>query len=188
MSKLKRHVRDVLSLYKNKTFSNFDVASFLNEINLEDFLGVAAADTVPIDLLNEEEHFTICVNLDPIKKKGSHFIVLVGCPTKILYIDSLGLPQYYSEILHTCIKSLNRPVKSLIKSEDRIQSWNSRFCAGYCALACCIYDRAYISNPLIPFYKSGKVSEEKDLEWNDMICGANLGMVWRSMQIAKTHA
>lgn len=185
MSRLQKHVKSVRPLYnKQEGFSNFDLASFLNKLNLSDFLGVAAADTIPLDVLNEESFFTLCVNQDPLAKKGSHFITLVGCPTEILYVDSLALPQYFSEPLYTCMTSLNRPVKTLMQEADRVQSWESKFCAGYCALVCAMYDRNYQPIPLISFTRAGKKSvQEKDLAWNDLICQMNLKKVYQQMKL-----
>lgn len=190
MSRLQKHVKNVKPLYnKEEGFSNFDLALFLNKLNLSDFVGVAAADTIPVDVLNTESHFTICVNLDPLDKKGSHFIVLVGCPTEILYVDSLALPQYFSPPFYRCTRALNRPVKSLLGQEDRIQSWESKFCAGYCALACAIYDRNYSPASLTPFTKAGKESvSERDLAWNDLICQMNLGKVHQKMKLSTQSA
>lgn len=161
----------------------------MNKLNLSDFVGVAAADTIPINVLNEECYFTLCVNQDTLDKKGSHFIVLVGCPTEILYVDSLALPQYFSPALYACMRSLNRPVKTLLKAEDRIQSWDSKFCAGYCALTCAVYDRNYSPIHLTPFTRVGKKSvREKDLAWNDLICQMNLQKIYEKMKLPTESA
>lgn len=183
MSELERRVKSVRqrALFRGQGFTNVDLAAYLNGLDLRDFMGVAAADTLPLDLLNCHSHFTLICNLSVLRAVGTHFVTLVGRPTEIWYVDSLAYPIYTSAVLHRCLRELNRPVKTLLGAEDRIQSMDSHFCGGYAALACSVYDTNYKPLPLTPFLTAGEVCKSQDVEeklaWNDQVCCRNLSLV-----------
>ena len=60
------------------------------------FDGIYSSDSIPHHL-TKKVHFTIICNLSPSNQIGSHFITIKAYPSYILYIDSIGLPNYSLE-------------------------------------------------------------------------------------------
>ena len=137
-----------------RNLSNVEIADFLNSFHLQNFLGIASADTVPVPLLNSKEHFSLIANLDKYGDPGTHFITLIGLPTCVLYIDTLGLPNYFSRTLWHCLTRLNRPLKSIYSMTEHVQTHESNMCGDFSAYFCIIFDKKNkeIKSRLDPFH------------------------------------
>jgi len=131
------------------------------------YMDVYASDTVEVTRLKRKKHFIFICNLSKASEKGTHFVCVVGKPTSIIYIDSLGLNVNMSPILHEQLRLIDRPISCLV--DTPIQSQDSLFCGFYCIFFACLFDINRFPNA------SGLLLFDKtDRQNNDAICTSNL--------------
>jgi len=123
------------------------------------FLGVYAADNLPENFIGEK--FTLICNLDNVGEVGSHFITIIGFPTYVLYLDSLGF-SCNVESIKNFLRSRHRNV---FYNSVQLQDFSSSFCGFYCILYALYYDKIFDS--IVP--EEIKFNTSNLLE-NDMMC------------------
>lgn len=105
------------------------------------YKGTFSADMIPPHFASLS-HFIININLGKRKDIRSdipvgHFITLIADPTKVVYIDSYGLPIFQENVINF-LKLCYRP---LSYNEQQIQDYNSVYCGLYAILFSCYADK-----------------------------------------------
>lgn len=116
--------------------------------------GVYARDTVPKQL---KKSCVYIINLDPVYKLGSHWILLYNSENSV-YFDSLGNPPVND--LVNLIPSMNKPVSYLAY---RLQDYNSKTCGHFCIFF------AHFLCKNVKFYEVVNMFSKVDLNYNDLL-------------------
>ena len=138
--------------------TNIEISRYLYARTL-DFRGVFSADNIDQSLATEKDGYSIICNLSKVSEKGTHFVCIIGRPTYMIYIDSLGLPCR-SESIAAFLKSTAR---SLFYNTRTIQDPLSPFCGFYCILFTLLFDSGMPN-------KIGSVVFTSDYANNDRKC------------------
>jgi hypothetical protein len=122
--------------------SNIYIDKTLHNIGTQRYMGIYSCDTIPQHIA-ALKHFSIICNLDKFGEHGSHFITIVGQPTRILYIDPLGQPcnnQFIAKFLQDAQQQSNRKLEWQTVA---IQHPLSTFCGYYCMLMVLYHERRH---------------------------------------------
>ena len=160
---LQRHV-DSTSGITNTMLNNFCALICENGSSPSKYMGVFAADEIPISMLREESDFNIVINLttrasgaiDSHNLRLGHFVTIHVRPDFVLYIDPIGLPCIQLETQHF-LTSMKKPVFS---NEKKIQSLSSPYCAMYAILYTCYFNEPR-PNFRIEFADNAKKSNDQ---------------------------
>lgn len=132
------------------------------------FIGVFSADTLDVQKCSERSDFIAICNLSKQSEIGTHFVVLVGSDSQLIYLDTFALPCTVSPSLYNSLKQIrNRKITTLIKKP--IQSSLSEYCGFFCIFFTCMFDfkRFPQISHMMSFSKS-------NLYKNDYICIENI--------------
>ena len=114
------------------------------EINSPPFMGVYSADQVPYERAARLASFSFIVNLSAAGEPGTHFVAVIGTPTKVEYADSLALPLNFIYDLRHGIEDIMAISNRRLTLTHRfpIQSASSLFCGLHAMLAIMLADRS----------------------------------------------
>jgi hypothetical protein len=124
-----------------------EIAYALRDRCDEQFLGVFAADQLPVSLPPQRPLLLVC-NTDPINKSGRHW-VCIRVDVIGEYFDSLGesVPIAFSRFL-------DRFCGTWIASEKRLQSVISYYCGHYCIFYCLYRSIGYTLRDILDCFSS----------------------------------
>lgn len=125
-------------LLKNNGLSNYEIEIFLKKHCTNNFKGVYSADEIPTEL-SSFPTFSIVCNLDKKIQVGSHFVVILGFPTYIFYIDPLGNKCTTPAI--RVFLNKNAKERDIYYNTVQIQDLFSLYCGVFCIMYILYYDK-----------------------------------------------
>ena len=122
--------------------SNHYILETLSKYPLVRFRGVFSCDTIPLEIANQQQ-FTLICNLDRQTGPGSHYVVIVGLPGRLYYVDPIGLDSFNDDInkfLASASKACGDRRIYVLKT-PLPQDPSSEFCGLHAMLLVLFFDR-----------------------------------------------
>ena len=116
-------------ILKSKKASNLMCVEENKKNKVTGFCGVYSSNTLPLQLIKEDQFSFIC-NLSRLDQKGTHFVSVIVFADFYIYIDSLGLPCMNTDV-RQYLSLLNRPNFTNL---NQLQDFKSSFCGFFCIL------------------------------------------------------